>query len=77
MLITFNGELLALNAVSTQTVVRSEHFRRKAAQPEGLEVGQDEDKEIGIGRVATIGLLTGPVYQIFESMGRWFNPSSC
>jgi hypothetical protein len=37
-------------------------FDRKAAQPEGLEVGQDEDKKIGIGRVATIGLLTGPVY---------------
>jgi hypothetical protein len=36
-----------------------------------LEVGQnkDEDKEIGIGRVATIGLLRGPVYQIFESNG--------
>lgn len=44
---------------------------RKAAQSEGLEVGhnKDEDKEIGIGRVATIGLLRGPGYQIFESNG--------
>jgi hypothetical protein len=51
--------------------VRSENFRPQSRSTRSLEVGQnkDEDKEIGIGRVATIGLLRGPVYQIFESNG--------